>query len=296
VLRLDGNEQPLPSKTRTIIAAGQGFAVTIAAVKACIAANVELLISDDAATFVSLFGPEPRANTVRNVITARMRQFAAVFDPEKTAALARAIVSRKIKAEGHPRPVEREFLAALQPSRTVMDARAIEAKAAEAYWRRWYRTEIKFKGAVPDAWRVFSQRMVKRRGGKLGEKGAQFGARDATHPANAALNYAYAIASARMTRVIIARGLDPAFGFLHAAKPGRMSLTYDCLELPRPALTDSVMQWMASRAFRKEDFGLFEGGVVRLSSATARELTAFTIKAVPLARYVEVVREIERLL
>ncbi|MGI8568127.1 MAG: hypothetical protein ACR2KT_03100 [Methylocella sp.] len=66
-----------------------------------------------------------------------------------------------------------------------MDCRAIEAKAATACFRKYQGAEIKFKGSVPDSWRVFQTRMVVRRGGKLGEKGAQFGARDATHPANA---------------------------------------------------------------------------------------------------------------
>jgi hypothetical protein len=39
---------------------------------------------------------------------------------------------------------------------------------------------------------------------------------------------------------------------------------------------------MAAREFKKDDFGLLEGGIVRLSSATAREVAALTIKAVPL--------------
>jgi CRISPR/Cas system-associated endonuclease Cas1 len=39
------------------------------------------------------------------------------------------------------------------------------------------------------------------------------------------LNYSYAVALSRMTRVIIARGLDPVFGFLHSDRRGRMSLS-----------------------------------------------------------------------
>ncbi|MGI8568126.1 MAG: CRISPR-associated endonuclease Cas1 [Methylocella sp.] len=74
-----------------------------------------------------------------------------------------------------------------------------------------------------------------------------------------------------MTRVIITRGLDPAFGFLHADKPGRMSLSYDALELLRSALTGADMQWMAARTLRKDDFATFDGGIVRLSSEVARD-------------------------
>jgi hypothetical protein len=44
-------------------------------------------------------------------------------------------------------------------------------------------------------------------------------------------------ASARLTRPVLARGLDPAFGFLHnGRKPGRLSLVWDCVEPLRPEL------------------------------------------------------------
>jgi hypothetical protein len=100
----------------------------------------------------------------------------------------------------------------LRAVRTVMEARAIEAKAAESFWTRWYGTQIKFKGRnVPDHWRVFGARMVKRSGGKLGEKPAQLGARYAICPANAALNYALNYAFAYVSPFVYpAAGLGAA--------------------------------------------------------------------------------------
>jgi CRISPR/Cas system-associated endonuclease Cas1 len=53
------------------------------------------------------------------------------------------------------------------------------------------------------------------RQGILGELGAQFTARGAVHAMQAMLNYGIGILAAGMTRVVIAMGLDPCFGFLH---------------------------------------------------------------------------------
>jgi CRISPR associated protein Cas1 len=42
-------------------------------------------------------------------------------------------------------------------------------------------------------------------------------------------------------------GLDPAIGYLHALKPGRLSLAYDVIELLRPKIDLCVFNWAASR-------------------------------------------------
>ena len=100
------------------------------------------------------------------------------------------------------------------------------------------RVELTFKGAaVPAEWRSWPGRYIGRRQGRLGELAAQFTARNAIHPMQALHNYAVGIAAARMTRVVVAKGLDPCFGFLHdGRKPGRLSLVWDCVELHRPEL------------------------------------------------------------
>lgn len=232
-----------------------------------------------------MFTASPLLDASRNALALRRKQFAASFDELRTAKVARAIVSRKIEASELPREFTRELQGKLRRAKTVMDCRAIEAKAATAFFRKYQGAEIKFKGLVPDRWRVFQTRMVRRRGGKLGEKGALFGARDAVTPANAAINYAMAVALSRMTRVIISRGLDPAFGFLHADKPGRLSLAYDVLELIRPKVTNLVMQWATSRTFAESEFATFEGGIVRLSSETARAV-ASRVQQAPRSRNV----------
>jgi CRISPR/Cas system-associated endonuclease Cas1 len=73
---------------------------TSAAIRPCSAKHIELLISDDAATFISPFVPTS-SNASRAALKARERQFRAAFNSARTTAIARAIVALKIKAEGH---------------------------------------------------------------------------------------------------------------------------------------------------------------------------------------------------
>jgi hypothetical protein len=71
--------------------------------------------------------------------------------------------------------------------------------------------------------RVFAKTIV-----SIVELGAQFAARGAIHPMQAMLNYAVGVLTARMTRVVLATGLDASFGFLHdGRKPGRFSLSWE---------------------------------------------------------------------
>jgi CRISPR-associated protein Cas1 len=49
-------------------------------------------------------------------------------------------------------------------------------------------------------------------------------------PANAILNYAYAIPEGQMRQALSGAGFDLACGFLHADRCGRDALVYDLME------------------------------------------------------------------
>jgi CRISPR-associated protein Cas1 len=106
------------------------------------------------------------------------------------------------------------------------------------------------------------------------------------------LNYGYGVALNQMTRAVIGAGLDPCHGLLHSPKPGRVSLAYDALELHRAAITRSVFDFAAKRAFRAKDFEADNHGVVRLNGPIAREVAALALRAAPLSDCVKVVRKI----
>ena len=71
----------------------------------------------------------------------------AALDPRKTVEIARAIVTKKIRMEGHERLIEREFLRDLQQAKTTDDVRHVKASAAQIWWSQWTGFKLAFKGA-----------------------------------------------------------------------------------------------------------------------------------------------------
>jgi CRISPR-associated endonuclease Cas1 len=272
----DGHYIDVSHKIKTIVAAGHGFAVTSAAVRYCGARHIELLISDDVAAFVSLFAPEARGDSRRAALKVRERQFRAALDKRKTVEIARAIVAKKIGA----RPT---LVLGLSKARTNDQVRLFEARADRIWWTRWEGFRMSFAGAaVPADW----GRYIGRRQGRLGELGAKFTARGAVHPMQAMHNFATAIVTARLARAIVARGLDPCFGFLHEGrKQGRLSLVWDAIEPLRPRLVSAVFGYAANHEFEKKDFLVFvhkrtREKTVRLAPPLAKEIAVLALKTV----------------
>jgi CRISPR-associated protein Cas1 len=293
----------LERRIRTIVAAGHGFAVTSAAVRYCSAKHIELLISDNVASFVSLFAPETRGDARRAALKVRERQFRAAFDRAKSAMIAKAIVVEKIEREKHSRAVKLDFLKALGKARTTDDIRYVEAKAAQVFWQQWAGFEIRFAGPrTPAAWSFWPGRYIGRQQGKLGELGAQFTTRGAVHPIQGMLNFAVAIVTARLARAVLAKGLDPCFGFLHdGRKPGRMSLVWDCVEPLRPKVVKAVFGYVAIHEFEKKDFLVFVHKItgektVRLAPPLAKEIALLALKTVSVRECVEVTDWLVKLL
>lgn len=113
----------------------------------------------------------------------------------------------------------------------------------------------------------------------------------------AMLNYAVGVLAARMTRVVLARGLDASFGFLHdGRKPGRLSLVWDCVEVFRPRLVQAVFGLAERRAFKKRDFGVFSKETIGLLPPLAREVAEVSIAVTPLREMVKTVDWLARLL
>src|SRR5580704_3434764 len=115
-------------------------------------------------------------------------------------------------------------------------------------------------------------------------------------------NYAIGIVTARMTRVVIAMGLDPCFGFLHdGRKPGRLSLVWDCVEPLRPRLVRAVFEYASEHEFERRDFLVFVHKItfertVRLAPPLAKEIVEVAVKAVSVRECVKTVKWLVRLL
>lgn len=286
----------LPASARVIILSGYGASITTSAMHVAVSKHIEVFIASPRYGIMAMFVPSPLINASRGALAIRRKQFEAVINPMKTAAIARAIVYAKIKAENHSKPLERAVLSTLNAARTTDDIRHIEAKAAQVWWRQWTDFELAFKGrAVSTEWRSFSGRYIGRAQGRLGELAAQFTPRNAVYPMQALQNYAVGIAAARATRAVIARGLDAGFGFLHdGRKPGRLSLVWDAVEPLRPEIVRTVFGYASKRTFKKTDFTVIAGGIVRLTGDVARELAGVVIGKFPITKYMDALEIIER--
>ena len=115
---------------------------------------------------------------------------------------------------------------------------------------------------VPEHWKTFGQR----------SSTLSFGPRSAINPANAILNYLYAMLEAETRIACSIVGLDPGLGFFHTDTRGRDSLALDLMEVARPFVDAFVLELLASRAFRASDFTETRKGVCRISPSVTHLL------------------------
>jgi len=101
--------------------------------------------------------------------------------------------------------------------------------------------------------------------------------RHATHPINALLNYAYRLLESQIHIEIVALGLDPTIGFLHANRAGRAALAYDLMEPLRPLVDRSILRFATSTTFTPKDFFLTHDGKCRLHPHLARRVVGLSL-------------------
>lgn len=96
--------------------------------------------------------------------------------------------------------------------------------------------------------------------------------RKGTTPANALLNYLYAILESETRIALLARGLDPEIGMFHSLQRFRNSLAHDVMEPVRPVVDGFVLELLATRVFSAADFVETREGSCRLAPDLARVL------------------------
>ena len=85
---------------------------------------------------------------------------------------------------------------------------------------------------------------------------------------NALLSFAYTMLYHDMRSALETTGLDPAVGFLHRDRPGRMSLALDLMEELRPFIAERlVLSLINLKQVGGKDFTVSESGAVLLSEA-----------------------------
>ncbi len=148
---------------------------------------------------------------------------------------------------------------------------AIEGECASAYFRSWHGLPVAWQGIarrpVPQEWHAYNWRSSRATGVKAEN-------RNASHPVNAMLNYAYAVKLAKLQIEAIADGYDPTIGIMHNSKRGSPAWVLDMIELERSAVDAQILQFVSDQKFAAADFILRKDGVCRLSPQLARKVAA----------------------
>jgi CRISP-associated protein Cas1 len=155
------------------------------------------------------------------------------------------------------------------PPETISELRVLEANCAASYFRSWVGLPIKWRGAsrrpIPDNWR------------SIGARSSPYhlaGNRNAAHPVNAILNYAYAALESELRIKAISEGYDPTIGIMHEGGDGSSKFIFDLMEPERPKVDRAVLDFVKGHVFNPADFVIRNDGVCRLNPETARMVLA----------------------
>jgi CRISPR-associated endonuclease Cas1 len=149
---------------------------------------------------------------------------------------------------------------------TFSELLAAEAEAAVVYWDAWSDLTVPIGSRdpcrVPEHWHTFGTR----------HSLLTNSPRLACNPANAILNYLYALLEAETVLACHAVGLDPLVGIFHTDQRNRASLALDAMEPVRPIIDADVLALLTQRTLAREDFIETRQGNCRLSSQLAGQL------------------------
>jgi CRISPR-associated endonuclease Cas1 len=156
-------------------------------------------------------------------------------------------------------------------SKTNDDIRRWEAKGALAYWSAMRDVQANFSKAdalrIPEHWKRFGSRVSPLTNSP----------RLAVNPANAILNYLYAILETESRLALATLGLDPGIGVLHNDLRSRDSLAADLMEPVRPRVDELVLRLLAETQLRREWFFEQRDGNCRLMASFAEKLSETAI-------------------
>lgn len=209
-------------------------------------------------------------------VLLRKEQYRISDDQKRSARLARSIVTGKCAntkmvlqraVRDHPEKINLEkmkrtikklsdTLNKLEAATELNYIRGLEGEAARNYFN------------------VFNELIT------VKQKGLEFAGRNRRPPldrVNALLSFIYTLLYHDMRSALECCGLDPAVGFLHKDRPGRMSLALDMMEEFRPVIADRlVLSLLNTRQINSENFNQVESGAILLEDDARKVvLTAY---------------------
>jgi CRISPR-associated endonuclease Cas1 len=191
--------------------------------------------------------------------------------------LCRELISEKLSGQAN---VSRSKLGRSDVADTILISKAYvddakndrivrhrEALGAKDYWSAWRDVAVTFPRnelrRVPRHWQVFGTR----------ESPLTNSPRLAANPANAILNYLYAILEAEARLAAAALGLDPGLGVLHLDSRTRDSLACDLMEPVRPLVDAYLLDWLARGPLKRDWFFEERNGNCRLIGEFAQMIS-----------------------
>ncbi|MGH1573236.1 CRISPR-associated endonuclease Cas1 [Methylobacterium sp. P31] len=159
---------------------------------------------------------------------------------------------------------------------TVATLRGAEGVAAAAYFAAWQGTPLRWKTCsrhpFPKAWLTLGSRSSQRQS-KLAKN------RHATHPVNAMLNYAYAVAVGQTKVRALADGYDPTIGIMHHEYREGPAYALDLVEPVRPLVDRAVLDFALDHELHAADFVIRSDGACRLNPQMAKRLVEVAVSA-----------------
>jgi CRISP-associated protein Cas1 len=156
----------------------------------------------------------------------------------------------------------------LDPPKNVDELRTLEANSAAAYFRAWREIPLQWQNSarrpIPDDWKF------------IGSRTSRFnlaGNRNASHPVNAILNYAYSILQSQLQIQAISDGYDPTLGIMHFRNAGSPAFVFDLMEPERPGVDRAKIEFLRADKLHPADFVIRADGVVRLQPELSRTIS-----------------------
>ncbi len=163
---------------------------------------------------------------------------------------------------------------ASQSFANMNDIFAIEGECASAYFAAWRGVQLRWTGLsrrpIPESWHAYSGRASLANAGRKEN-------RNASHPVNAILNYAYAVKLSALQMQSIADGYDPTIGIMHVSEPGRPAFLLDLVEPERPKVDAEVLRLVRQQPLASADFIICPNGSCRLAPQFARTVATLVL-------------------